>query len=40
MVALWTGASLLFHSVRLGQAFAARRRGEPVAAWDAVGSRA
>jgi len=35
MVALWTLASLLFHVVRLGQAFAARRRGEPVAAWDA-----
>ena len=38
MVALWTVASLLFHAVRLGQALAARRRGDPVVAWDAVGS--
>ncbi len=36
MVALWTGVSLLFHLVRLAQAFAARRRGEPVIAWDAA----
>jgi phosphatidylglycerophosphate synthase len=34
MVALWTGVSLVFHGVRLAQAFAARRRGEPVVAWD------
>jgi phosphatidylglycerophosphate synthase len=40
MVAIWTATSLLFHSVRLLQAFAARRRGEPVLAWDALGSRA
>jgi phosphatidylglycerophosphate synthase len=33
MVASWTAASLGFHAVRLAQAFAARRRGEPVAAW-------
>jgi phosphatidylglycerophosphate synthase len=38
MVALWTVASLAFHSVRLAQAFAARRRGEPVVAWDAAGA--
>jgi phosphatidylglycerophosphate synthase len=38
MVALWTGVSLAFHTVRLLQAFAARRRGEPVAAWDAQGA--
>jgi phosphatidylglycerophosphate synthase len=36
MVALWTGVSLLFHLVRLAQAFAARRRGESVVAWDAA----
>ena len=36
MVALWTVASLLFHTVRLAQAFRARARGEEVVAWDAV----
>jgi hypothetical protein len=30
MVALWTGASLGFHAVRIAQAFAARARGRPV----------
>lgn len=34
MVALWTIVSLAFHTVRLAQAFAAQRRGEPVTAWD------
>jgi phosphatidylglycerophosphate synthase len=34
MVALWTGISLAFHGVRLAQAFALRRRGEPVTASD------
>jgi hypothetical protein len=34
MVALWTGVSLAFHGIRLAQAFAARRRGEPIVAWD------
>jgi hypothetical protein len=34
MVALWTLVSLGFHAVRLAQAFAARRRGEAVIAWD------
>jgi hypothetical protein len=34
MVALWTVVSLAFHTVRLAQAFAAQRRGEPVTAWD------
>jgi phosphatidylglycerophosphate synthase len=38
MVALWTVASLAFHTVRLAQAFAARRRGEVVVAWDAAGT--
>jgi phosphatidylglycerophosphate synthase len=36
MVALWTVFSLAFHVVRLLQAFAARRRGDPVVAWDAL----
>lgn len=36
MVALWTVASLAFHAVRTAQAFAARRRGEAVDAWDGV----
>ena len=40
MVAIWTAASLLFHAVRLAQAFGARRRGEPVVAWEALGSGA
>lgn len=40
MVALWTVASLVFHTVRLVQAFRARRRGEQVVAWDAIGSGA
>ena len=35
LVALWTAASLAFHALRLGQAFAARWRGEPVEPWDA-----
>jgi len=35
MVALWTLASLAFHTARLAQAFALRRRGEVIAAWDA-----
>jgi phosphatidylglycerophosphate synthase len=34
MVALWTLVSLAFHTVRLAQAFAARRRGEPVTPLD------
>ena len=34
MVALWTLASLAFHSVRLLQAFAARSRGEAIEPWD------
>jgi len=36
MVALWTVVSLAFHTVRLAQAFAARRRGEPVTPLDEV----
>jgi phosphatidylglycerophosphate synthase len=35
MVALWTAISLGFHSLRLLQALAARRRGEAIASWDA-----
>jgi phosphatidylglycerophosphate synthase len=35
MVALWTVASLSFHVVRLLQAFALRRRGGAVVAWEA-----
>lgn len=34
MVALWTLVSLAFHTVRLAQAYAARRRGEPVTPLD------
>ncbi|MDH3518857.1 MAG: CDP-alcohol phosphatidyltransferase family protein [Myxococcales bacterium] len=34
MVALWTLVSLGFHAIRMLQAFARRRRGEAVAAWD------
>jgi phosphatidylglycerophosphate synthase len=34
MVAIWTVVSIGFHSVRLLQAFAARARGEVIAAWD------
>jgi len=34
MVALWTVASLAFHAVRIGQAFAARARGAPVRPFD------
>ena len=34
MVAGWTVLSLGFHTIRLGQAAAVRRRGEPVAPWD------
>lgn len=34
MVAIWTGASLAFHALRLAQAFRARACGEAVAAWD------
>jgi phosphatidylglycerophosphate synthase len=34
MVAIWTVASIAFHCVRLAQAFAARARGETIAAWD------
>ena len=34
MVAIWTVASIGFHFVRLTQAFAARARGETIAAWD------
>jgi phosphatidylglycerophosphate synthase len=34
MVALWTVASLAFHAVRIGQAFAARSRGESVRPFD------
>jgi len=34
MVALWTLASLAFHGLRLLQAFAARRRGQPIEPWD------
>jgi len=34
MVALWTLVSLAFHSLRLVQAFVARRRGDPIVAWD------
>ncbi|MGH0032661.1 MAG: CDP-alcohol phosphatidyltransferase family protein [Myxococcota bacterium] len=40
MVALWTVFSLAFHSVRLLQAFAARRRGEAVVPWDALDAEA
>jgi len=36
MVALWTLASLGFHSVRLIQAFRARARGEAIVPWDEV----
>jgi phosphatidylglycerophosphate synthase len=36
MVALWTLFSLAFHVVRLLQAFAVQRRGDRVAAWDAL----
>jgi phosphatidylglycerophosphate synthase len=35
MVALWTAISLSFHAVRLLQAFALRRRGETITAWEA-----
>jgi hypothetical protein len=35
MVALWTAASLSFHAIRLVQAFALRRRGVAITAWDA-----
>lgn len=38
LVALWTAASLGFHVVRLAQAFALRRRGRAVVAWDAGGA--
>lgn len=38
MVALWTLASLGFHTTRLLQAFARRRRGERVEAWGAARS--
>jgi hypothetical protein len=34
MVALWTLASLVFHGVRLAQAFGLRRRGGVVEPWD------
>jgi len=34
MVALWTAISISFHAVRLLQAFALRRRGVAVAAWE------
>jgi len=34
MVAIWTVASLAFHTVRLVQAFVARSRGEAIRAWD------
>jgi phosphatidylglycerophosphate synthase len=34
MVAIWTLCSLAFHAVRLLQAFACRRRGQVVAAWQ------
>jgi phosphatidylglycerophosphate synthase len=34
MVAIWTLVSIGFHSVRIAQAFASRRRGEAIAAWD------
>jgi phosphatidylglycerophosphate synthase len=34
MVALWTGVSLGFHSVRLAQAFAARSRGQAIRPFD------
>jgi hypothetical protein len=36
MVALWTVVSIAFHSLRLLQAFSARRRGEAVRPWDAA----
>ena len=35
MVALWTAISISFHLVRLLQAFALRRRGGAIAAWEA-----
>jgi hypothetical protein len=35
MVALWTAISISFHLVRLLQAFALRRRGGSIAAWEA-----
>ncbi|MFQ5416250.1 MAG: CDP-alcohol phosphatidyltransferase family protein [Myxococcota bacterium] len=34
MVAIWTVVSIGFHTLRLLQAFAARRRGDSVAPWD------
>ncbi len=34
MVALWTVASLAFHSTRLLQAAVGRARGETISAWD------
>ena len=34
LVALWTAASLAFHTLRLLQAFAARLRGENVTPWN------
>jgi phosphatidylglycerophosphate synthase len=34
MVALWTLASLAFHAIRIGQAFAARAGGRSVRPWD------
>lgn len=34
LVAIWTIVSLAFHAVRLGQAFAARARGEAIVPWD------
>jgi phosphatidylglycerophosphate synthase len=36
MVALWTLISLGFHTLRLLQAFVARRRGDAIVAWDLV----
>jgi hypothetical protein len=37
MVALWTLVSLAFHCARLVQAFAARRDGATITAWNAGG---
>jgi phosphatidylglycerophosphate synthase len=34
MVAIWTLVSIVFHCVRLGQAFVARARGETISPWD------
>jgi phosphatidylglycerophosphate synthase len=35
LVAIWTALCLAFHALRLGQAFAARRRGAAIEPWSA-----